>query len=63
VDIGGLDAVVMIGAPPTLASAWQQAGRAGRKGSLALAVLVAYNETVDQYLMRHPEYFFGRSPG
>ena len=52
----------MIGAPPTLASAWQQAGRAGRKGAPSLAVLVAYNETVDQYLMRHPEYFFGRSP-
>jgi len=62
VDIGGLDAVVMIGAPPTLASAWQQAGRAGRKGEPALAVLVAYNETVDQFLMRHPDYFFGRSP-
>ncbi|OGU02867.1 MAG: hypothetical protein A2W29_13395 [Gemmatimonadetes bacterium RBG_16_66_8] len=62
VDIGGLDAVVMIGAPPTLASAWQQAGRAGRKGAPAVAVLVAYNETVDQYLMRHPAYFFGRSP-
>jgi DEAD/DEAH box helicase domain-containing protein len=62
VDIGGLDAVVMIGCPPTLASAWQQAGRAGRKGAPSLAVLVAYNEMVDQYLMRHPEYFFGRSP-
>jgi DEAD/DEAH box helicase domain-containing protein len=62
VDIGGLDAVVMIGAPPTLASAWQQAGRAGRKGEPAVAFLVGYNETVDQYLMRHPSYFFGRSP-
>jgi DEAD/DEAH box helicase domain-containing protein len=80
VDIGGLDAVVMIGAPPTLASLWQQSGRAGRgprRSSAghapepggasgtevpALAVLVAYNEAVDQYLMRHPEYFFGRSP-
>ena len=62
VDIGGLDAVVMIGLPPTLASAWQQAGRAGRKGAPALAILVAYNEMVDQYLMRHPDYFFGRSP-
>jgi len=62
VDIGGLDAVVMIGAPPTLASAWQQAGRAGRKGEAALAILVAYNDTVDQYLMHHPDYFFGRSP-
>jgi DEAD/DEAH box helicase domain-containing protein len=61
VDIGGLDAVVMIGAAPTLASMWQQAGRAGRKGAPALAVLVAYNETVDQYLMKHPDYFFGRS--
>jgi DEAD/DEAH box helicase domain-containing protein len=62
VDIGGLDAVVMIGAPPTLASAWQQAGRAGRKGEPSVAILVGYNETVDQYLMRHPDYFFGRSP-
>lgn len=62
VDIGGLDAVVMIGAPATLASAWQQAGRAGRKGGTSAAFLVAYNETVDQYLMHHPEYFFGRSP-
>jgi DEAD/DEAH box helicase domain-containing protein len=69
VDIGGLDAVVSIGAPPTLASLWQQAGRAGRRAggadgeaAPALAVLVAYNETVDQYLMRHPEYCFGRSP-
>jgi DEAD/DEAH box helicase domain-containing protein len=62
IDVGGLDAALLIGAPPTLASAWQQAGRAGRKGNPALAVLVAYNEMVDQYLMRHPEYFFGRSP-
>jgi len=62
VDIGGLDAVVMIGCPPTLASAWQQAGRSGRKGEPSAAILIAYNDTVDQYLMRHPEYFFGRSP-
>jgi DEAD/DEAH box helicase domain-containing protein len=62
VDIGGLDAVVMIGAPSTLASAWQQAGRAGRQGEPSAAFLVAYNETVDQYLMHHPDYFFGRSP-
>jgi DEAD/DEAH box helicase domain-containing protein len=62
IDVGGLDAALLIGAPPTLASAWQQAGRAGRGGDPALAVLVAYNDTVDQYLMRHPAYFFGRSP-
>ena len=62
IDVGGLDAAVLIGAPPTLASAWQQAGRAGRKAEESVAILVAYNETVDQYLMRHPDYFFGRSP-
>ena len=62
IDVGGLDAAVLIGAPPTLASAWQQVGRAGRGGEPSLAVLVAYNDTVDQYLMRHPDYFFGRSP-
>ena len=62
IDVGGLDAAVLIGAPPTLASAWQQAGRAGRKAGESVAVLVAYNDTVDQYLMRHPDYFFGRSP-
>jgi DEAD/DEAH box helicase domain-containing protein len=62
IDVGGLDAAVLIGAPPTLASAWQQAGRAGRTAGTSLAVLVGYNETVDQYLMRHPEWFFGGSP-
>ncbi|HUK62756.1 MAG TPA: DEAD/DEAH box helicase [Dongiaceae bacterium] len=62
IDVGGLDAAILVGAPPTLASAWQQAGRAGRRSEGALAVLVGYNETVDQYLMRHPEWFFGRSP-
>ena len=62
IDVGGLDAAVLIGAAPTLASIWQQAGRAGRSGTDSLVVLVAYNDTVDQYLMRRPEYFFGRSP-
>ena len=62
IDVGGLDAAVLIGAAPTLASIWQQAGRAGRSGSESVVVLVAYNDTVDQYLMRRPDYFFGRSP-
>jgi DEAD/DEAH box helicase domain-containing protein len=62
IDVGGLDAAVLIGAAPTLASIWQQAGRAGRSGTPSLVLLVAYNDTVDQYLMRRPEYFFGRSP-
>ncbi len=60
IDVGGLDAAVLIGAAPTLASIWQQAGRAGRSGTPSLVVLVAYNDTVDQYLMRRPEYLFGR---
>jgi DEAD/DEAH box helicase domain-containing protein len=60
IDVGGLDAAVLIGAAPTLASIWQQAGRAGRSGAPSLVVLVAYNDTVDQYLMRRPEYLFGR---
>ena len=62
IDVGGLDAAVLIGAAPTLASIWQQAGRAGRSGAESVVVLVAYNDTVDQYLMRAPDYFFGRSP-
>jgi DEAD/DEAH box helicase domain-containing protein len=62
IDVGGLDAAVLIGAAPTLASIWQQAGRAGRSGTPSVVVLVAYNDTVDQYLMRRPEWFFGRSP-
>jgi len=62
IDVGGLGACVMIGFPPTIASTWQQAGRAGRRGEEALVVVIAYNDPVDQYLMRHPEYFFGKSP-
>ena len=60
IDVGGLDVAVLIGAAPTLASNWQQAGRAGRSGTPSLVVLVAYNDTVDQYLMRRPQYLFGR---
>jgi DEAD/DEAH box helicase domain-containing protein len=60
IDVGGLDVAVLIGAAPTLASIWQQAGRAGRSSAESLVVLVAYNDTVDQYLMRRPQYLFGR---
>ena len=62
IDVGSLDAAVIVGFPPTIASTWQQAGRAGRSLDPALAVMVAYNEPIDQYLMRHPSYFFGQSP-
>ncbi|NLN78375.1 MAG: DEAD/DEAH box helicase [Armatimonadetes bacterium] len=58
VDIGGLDAVVMTGYPGSIASAWQQAGRAGRGMRQSMAALVARNDPIDQYLMRNPDYFF-----
>ncbi|MCS6952149.1 MAG: DEAD/DEAH box helicase [Bryobacterales bacterium] len=62
VDIGGLDAVVMAGYPGTIASTWQRAGRAGRRQSTSVAVLVASSTPVDQYVIEHPDYFFGQSP-
>ncbi len=60
VDIGGLDASILTGYPGTISSAWQQAGRAGRSGGRSLTVMVAYDNPLDQFLMRHPEYFFGQ---
>ena len=61
VDIGGVDACVMTGYPGTVASTWQQAGRAGRRQGESLAVLVAASNPLDQFLMRRPDYFFGKS--
>ncbi len=60
VDIGQLSACVMAGYPGTIASAWQQAGRAGRRAGLSVAVLVASALPLDQYLVTHPRYFFGQ---
>src|SRR6202043_1537906 len=57
-----LDAVVMAGYPGTIASTWQRAGRAGRRQGTSAAVLVASSAPLDQYIVEHPDYFFGRSP-
>ncbi|HVN06547.1 MAG TPA: DEAD/DEAH box helicase [Bryobacteraceae bacterium] len=62
IDIGSLDAVVMAGYPGTIASTWQRAGRAGRRQTASAAVLVASSAPLDQYIVEHPDYFFGRSP-
>jgi DEAD/DEAH box helicase domain-containing protein len=60
IDIGALDAAVMIGYPGTMAGFWQQAGRAGRRGAESLAVLVTRDSLVDQYFARHPEALWSR---
>lgn len=62
IDIGSLDAVVMAGYPGSIASTWQRAGRAGRRQTASLAVMIASSAPLDQYVVEHPEYFFDRSP-
>lgn len=61
INIGGLDAVVTFGWPRTLASFWQQAGRAGRRLQDSLVVFVAFADALDQYLVRHPERILDRN--
>jgi DEAD/DEAH box helicase domain-containing protein len=62
IDVGSLDATVMAGYPGTIASTWQRAGRAGRRSGSSCAVLVASSAPLDQFIVRHPDYFFGNTP-
>lgn len=62
IDIGGLEAAILCGYPGSIASAWQQIGRAGRTTQAAVAILVATAGVLDQYIIRHPEFLFEQSP-
>lgn len=62
VDIGSLDVVVLNGYPGSVAATWQRIGRAGRRQQASLGVLVASSDPLDQYLIRHPEFFSDASP-
>ena len=62
IDVGSLDATVMAGYPGTIAATWQRAGRAGRRSGSSCAVMVASSAPLDQFIVRHPDYFFGNTP-
>ncbi|MGH7311651.1 MAG: DEAD/DEAH box helicase, partial [Candidatus Rokuibacteriota bacterium] len=62
VDIGHLDVAVLAGYPGTIASLWQQAGRAGRRAGSSAAVFVATSAPLDQFMVAHPDYLFGTPP-
>jgi DEAD/DEAH box helicase domain-containing protein len=62
IDVGSLDTVVMAGYPGSIAGTWQRAGRAGRRNGSSCAVMVASSSPLDQYIVRHPDYFFGNTP-
>jgi DEAD/DEAH box helicase domain-containing protein len=62
IDIGDLEACILVGYPGSIASTWQQAGRAGRRMGQSFAILIARSGPMDQFIVEHPDYFFSRSP-
>ncbi len=62
IDIGQLDISILAGYPGSVASTWQQAGRAGRRRGTSLTILVASSSPLDQYIIEHPEYFVDKNP-
>lgn len=60
IDVGGLDACILVGYPGSITSTWQRGGRVGRGAREALIVLVALPDALDQYFLRHPDQFFSR---
>ncbi len=61
VDIGGLHCCILCGYPGSVASTWQRAGRVGRHGQESIVMMIAISDALDQYYMRHPDAFFGKS--
>jgi DEAD/DEAH box helicase domain-containing protein len=62
IDIGSLDACIISGYPGTIASTWQQAGRAGRRNTTSITVFIAGSSPIDQYIINNPDYFLGKTP-
>lgn len=62
IDVGSLESALLVGYPGSIASTWQQAGRAGRGKEPSLVMLIPHDSPIDQYMVKHPGYFFGRSP-
>ena len=60
INIGSLDAVIISGYPGTMVSVWQQSGRSGRSNQKSLAILIAFENQLDQYFMNNPDFFFDK---